>query len=83
MKNLKSYQGIFSREGVIIECPPNGLFHDARDIILTSLTGVSEMVNDDDEDARPLVVQKEQRLMKSIISYILCKINERADFISL
>ena len=30
----------------------------ARDIILTSQTVVSEMVNEDDDDAWPLVVQK-------------------------
>ena len=50
MKNLKSYQGIFSREGVIIECPPNGLFHDARDIILTSGTDDREMEDNDNDN---------------------------------
>ena len=33
-----------SSEGVIIEWPPNGLFHDARDVILTSQMAVREMV---------------------------------------
>ena len=29
-------------------CPQNDLFHDARDIIITSRTNVREMNNDDD-----------------------------------
>ena len=35
---------IVSREGVIIECPLNYLFHDVVTVILTSQMGVSEMV---------------------------------------
>ena len=45
-----------TREGVIIECPLNGQFHDTRDVILTSQTDVREMVDDDDDDERPLVM---------------------------
>ena len=30
-------------EGIIIKCPLNGLFHNARDIILTSQMAVSEV----------------------------------------
>ena len=41
-------EGSESREGVIIKCPPKGLFHDACDVILTSGTGVGEMVDDND-----------------------------------
>ena len=37
------------REGVIIECPLIHLFHDARDVILTSRNDVRGM-NDDDDD---------------------------------
>ena len=33
-----------AREGVIIECPLNDLFHDVVTVILTSRMGVSEMV---------------------------------------
>ena len=33
-----------SREGIIIECPLNDLFHDVVTVILTSRMGVSEMV---------------------------------------
>ena len=33
-----------SREGVIIECPLNYLFHDVVTVILMSQMGVSEMV---------------------------------------
>ena len=33
-----------SREGLIIKCPLNDLFHDVVTIILTSRMGVSEMV---------------------------------------
>ena len=44
------------REGVIIECPLNGQYHDARDVILTSRTDVREMVDDDDDDEWPLVI---------------------------
>ena len=42
------------REGVIIEWPLNGQFHDARDIILTSRTDVREMVDNHDDDEWPL-----------------------------
>ena len=35
--------GYLLREGVIIEWPLNGLFHDARDIILMSRTDIREM----------------------------------------
>ena len=45
-----------AREGVIIECPLNGQYHDARDVILTSRTDVREMVDDDDDDEWPLVI---------------------------
>ena len=45
-----------SREGVIIEWPLNGQFHDARDVILTSRTDIREMVDDDDDDEWPLVI---------------------------
>ena len=38
-----------SREGVIIECPLNGQFHDARDVILTSRNDVRGFSGDDDE----------------------------------
>ena len=44
-----------AREGVIIEWPLNGQFHDARDVILTSRTDVREMVDDDDDDEWPLL----------------------------
>ena len=47
---------ILTREGVIIECPLNGQYHDARDVILTSRTDVREMVDDDDDDEWPLVI---------------------------
>ena len=44
------------REGVIIQWPLNGQFHDARGVILTSRTDVREMVDDDDDDEWPLVI---------------------------
>ena len=37
-------RNIKAREGVIIECPLNYLFHDVVTIILASRMGVSEMV---------------------------------------
>ena len=37
------------REGVIIECPLNGQFHDARDVILMSRNDVRGFADDDDE----------------------------------
>ena len=40
------------REGVIIECPLNGQFHDARDVILTSWTDIRGMNDDDDDDVQ-------------------------------
>ena len=50
-----------AREGVIIESPLNGLFHDARDIILTSRNDGREMEdnnndNDNDNDNEPTLV---------------------------
>ena len=41
---------------MIIECPLNGQYHDARDVILTSRTDVREIVDDDDNDKWPLVI---------------------------
>ena len=43
-----------SREGVIIECPLNGQFHDARDVILTSRNDIKGFAgyDDDDDDVR-------------------------------
>ena len=38
------------REGVIIECPLIHLFHNARDVILTSRNGVRQLDDDDDDD---------------------------------
>ena len=37
---LSAVKGTISREGVIIECPLNGQFNNARDVILTSQTDV-------------------------------------------
>ena len=39
-----------TREGVIIECPLNGQFHDTRDGILTSRNDVRGFAGDDDND---------------------------------
>ena len=39
-----------SREGVIIECPLNGLFHDVVTIIITSGMAVRELEDDDDDN---------------------------------
>ena len=46
------------RVGIFIECPLDGLFHIACDIILTSRAAVSEMVDNDDDNAWPLVAPK-------------------------
>ena len=48
------------REGVIIKCPLKWQFHDAHDVILTSVMAVRELVdNDNDNDNEwSLVVQK-------------------------
>ena len=51
-------RGSRAREGVIIEWPLNGQFHDARDVILTSRTHVREMVDDDDDDEWLLVIYR-------------------------
>ena len=54
---LHGYKPAFGcepREGVIIWSPQNGLFQDLMNVILTSQTGISEMVNDDDDDEWPL-----------------------------
>ena len=41
---------LFSKEGVIIKCPLNDLFHNVVTFILTSQMAVSELDNDDDDD---------------------------------
>ena len=45
---LAFLQYLKPREGVIIECPQNGLFHDARDLILTSRMAPRDLADDDD-----------------------------------
>ena len=35
---------------MIIECPLNGQYHDARDVILTSRNDVRQLDDDDDDD---------------------------------
>ena len=45
-----------AREGVIIECPLIHLFHDARDVILTSRNDVRQLDDDDDDDEPTLVI---------------------------
>ena len=47
--SLKIQSGFFAREGVIIECPLNGQYHNARDVILTSQNDVRGFRSDDDE----------------------------------
>ena len=52
---LKLQSGIIvkrsrAREGVIIECPLIHLFHDARDVIITSRNNVRQLEDDDDDD---------------------------------
>ena len=41
------FWGILSREGVIINCPQKDLFHDPRDIIITSWMAFCDLVNND------------------------------------
>ena len=53
------------RVGIIIECPLNGLFHDLVNIILTSRTADSEMVNYDNDNDWPLVKSKDQHFLKN------------------
>ena len=39
--NFKHFPNLVPREGVIIECPLNGQYHDRRDVIITSRMAVS------------------------------------------
>ena len=55
---LRSRLASDPREGAIIKCPPNGLFHDLVTVIITPRTVISEMVNNDKDNDWPLVVQK-------------------------
>ena len=48
----------FAREGVIIKCPLNGQYHDARDVILTSRNDVRGFPSDDDDDEMSLFTLK-------------------------
>ena len=50
--------GTQAREGVIIECPLNGQYHDARDVILTSQNDVRGFPSDDDDDKMSLFTLK-------------------------
>ena len=47
-------EGLVPREGVIIECPPNGHFHDLVNVILMSRTAISEMVLNVNANEGPL-----------------------------
>ena len=47
-----------ARQGIIIECPLNGLFHDAHDVILSSWMGGSEMADNVNDNEPPLVAMK-------------------------
>ena len=57
-KKLYCSGGLVPRVGVIIDCTQNNLYHDARDIIITSQMAVRELDNDEDndDDKHPLVV---------------------------
>ena len=44
-----------AREGVIIECPMNDLFHSVVIVIITSRTAVSELIDNDNDKAWPSV----------------------------
>ena len=46
------------REGVIIEWPLNGQFHDARDVILTSRNEVRGFPSDNNDDVQTLLALK-------------------------
>ena len=43
-KDTEPFIWLLPREGVIIECPQNDLFHNVVTVILKSQMGVSEMV---------------------------------------
>ena len=62
--SLKIQSGFFAREGVIIECPLNGQYHNALDVILMSQTDVREMVDDE----WPLVIKSPQAVFKLSVS---------------
>ena len=47
-----------AREGVIMEWPLNGQFHNARDIILTSRNDVRGFPSDDNDDVQTLLAVK-------------------------
>ena len=48
----------FARQGIIIECSLNLLFHDLVTVIVTSRTVISEMVDNDNDNELPLAVNK-------------------------
>ena len=47
------------REGVIIECPLIYLFHDARDVILTSRNEVRGIPSDDNDNEMSILTIKQ------------------------
>ena len=51
-----------SREGVIIQCPLNGQFHDAHDVILTSQNDVRGFADDDDEPTLGTLITRYESL---------------------
>ena len=48
----------YPREGVLSECPINDLFQGVVIVFITSQTAVSELVENDNDNAWPLVVHK-------------------------
>ena len=59
IKKTGMYQG---KEGVIIEYPLNGLFHNLVTDIITSQTVISEVV--DNKNGWPLVTSKDQHFLE-------------------
>ena len=47
-----------SRVSIIINCPKKDLFLDPRDVIITSQMAVSDLVENNNDNVKPLAVRK-------------------------
>ena len=66
-----------SRQGVIIQCPLNGLFNNARDVILMSRTGVSEMVDNVNDNEPPITAVDNVQTSANVITVTLTSIRDQ------
>ena len=73
IRDLERLKGL-SREGVIIEWPLNGQFHDACDVIMTFRTDVLGVDDDDVDDDDELSIFTQKRRYKMLKWRQICSL---------